>query len=373
MKILVISFEFPPDPGGMGEYAYQTALKLSEKHQVTALVTYKNLTGQNYPSFKSRQPFQIEEIKGYNGRTSFIIKKYFYFVKFFKKNKFDLIVVVTPSAGIISWYYKQHFSIPYIMIGHGSEFLSINFFRDYLIKTYYNAANLILANSHFTKSLIDKSAISNTQVQIVFPGADEVLFNLMNHPKKLNPDKNIILSVGALSKRKGHLFTLEAMALLKEETLNFEYWIIGMGDEREKIEKYILTHNLQSHVKVIGFVQREDLPTYYANASVLILNSNNSDPSQVEGFGIVLIEAHLMQVPVIGAKQTGMVDAVVQDENGLLVDPTNPLEIKTALLKILTNKTLQQEFGLNGYKRAKLHFTWAVFGEKINSLVDDLV
>ena len=157
MKILVISFEFPPDPGGMGEYIYQTAVKLSENHSVIALVAYKNLDEQTYQSFQKKQPFKIKRLIGYNGRTAFVIKNLFFFTKLYKENHFDLVIVATANAGIISWFYKKYFSVPYIMIAHGSEFLPINPVRDYLIKTYYNAAVLILANSYFTKNLIAKS------------------------------------------------------------------------------------------------------------------------------------------------------------------------------------------------------------------------
>ena len=138
MKILVISFEFPPDPGGMGEYTYQTAKRLSEYHSVMALVAYKNVDEQTFQTFQKKQPFKIKRLKGYNGRTAFVISKIFFFIKLFKENHFDLVIVATANAGIISWFYKKYFSVPYIMIAHGSEFLPVNPVRDYLIKTYYN-------------------------------------------------------------------------------------------------------------------------------------------------------------------------------------------------------------------------------------------
>lgn len=372
MNILIISFEFPPDPGGMGEYAFQAANNLSRNHKVTALVAFNKLPLKNYENFILNQNFTIEWLKGYNGKTSFLIRKIIKIRKICVQDNINLILVVSPNAGIISYIFNKIYNIPYFMVGHGSEFLPANPRRDFLIKLYYNNCNLILANSNFTIGLISKYSINNKNITLLFPGGDDTLFDLSLYPKRVYSSKIILLSVGALSVRKGHKYVIEAVNELKNDFPDLEYWIIGQGSEKQKLKEYIKEKKLKDIVKLIGFVKRTELPEYYAKANLLILNSNSKDKTQVEGFGIVLIEAHLMKLPVIGAINSGMVDAIIEGENGELVDSEDISDIRKVIKSFLKDPHKMKLYGENGYMRAKQEFTWKVFGEKLNSIIANM-
>ena len=116
-------------------------------------------------------------------------------------------------------------------------------------------------------------------------------------------------------------------------------------------------------------MSREELPKYYRDADIFILGSSDLNPTQVEGFGIVLVEANLMKKPVIGSRGTGMEEIIIPGYNGLLVDMKNASEVATAIESLLIDKQKALLLGENGYKHVIENFTWSKFGHQLNSIV----
>jgi phosphatidylinositol alpha-1,6-mannosyltransferase len=367
MNILILAFEFPPAAGGMGQYAYQIAKNLySYGHNVTAVVAYENFSQKNYNNFIKSVPFKIERFRNFNGRTINVLLSFGFFRNLVLKNQPDIIIVATPNAAILGYSFKKLYNIPYVIIGHGSEFLPLNFLHDLQIRLFYSFSDLIIPNSNFTKKLIEKTSISNKNITVINPGADDLLYDYKKYPRN-ELDKKVILSVGALSIRKGHKHVIDAVEVLSNRLEKFEYWIIGKGPEEANIKEYIKNKKLENYVKLIGFVPTKELPIYYSRADIFILNSSDNDPFQVEGFGIVLIEANLMGIPVIGSKNSGMEDAIENGFNGFLIDTKNPQEIAETIKILLSDDKKARKMGLNGYTRAKAKFTWKITVEQINS------
>ena len=94
---------------------------------------------------------------------------------------------------------------------------------------------------------------------------------------------------------------------------------------------------------------------------------NNGD---IEGFGIVFLEAGMYEKPVIGGRSGGAVEAVEQGVNGLLVDPNSINEIAQALISLLTNKDKAQSLGEKGRKRVFDKFNWREQSKKIIKIIN---
>lgn len=372
MNITVISSEFPPEPGGIGEYSYQVADKLSALgYNITALICYQSIDEDIFTDFRKRQKFKIARIDGYDGKTTFLFKNIYNFKRIVVKNSTDLIIVVHPIFGLIGRILKIWIGIPYVIIGHGSEFIKINKLRDFLIKFSYEGSVITLPNSNFTASLIKKARINCNRIIVLYPGADDQLFDFSKYLRASEKKKKIILSVGALSLRKGHKDIIDALDILKNSYADFEYWIIGKGSEYINIKIYIEQKKLQKYVKLIGYVKREQLPNYYSQSDLFILGSSDADVKQVEGFGIVLLEANLMKKPVIGVLNTGMEEIILDGYNGFLVDVKNPYCTSEKIRELLSNDHLASWLGENGFQIAKKKFTWNHFAEKLDSIILD--
>jgi len=142
---------------------------------------------------------------------------------------------------------------------------------------------------------------------------------------------------------------------------NIQCVIIGATDAEPKyvaqVKAEIDRLNLNDHIQLLGFIPDDELLRWYGMADVFVLPSMNIG-AKFEGFGIALLEASASGCPVIGTRDCGAEDAVVDGETGLLVSQDNiNEELPKAILKILNDKHLSQRFGKAGRARA-LKQTW---------------
>ncbi|RMF56558.1 MAG: glycosyltransferase family 1 protein [Calditrichaeota bacterium] len=380
MRILMITFEFPPQPGGVGTYSYQLAKHLSRLgNTVTVLANTNYMSETCIADFDLRDhPFQIIRYRRYRNKLAKIFHRIWLTWKVFRRKKFDLLFIPYAHAGILGWGLQKLYGIPYVMMGHGSEFLYRNPVLAKVIKMIFEGANLVLVNSHYTAQLVQKR-ITNRNLMIIPLGADDEIYDYKKYSfgdikSRYNVSgRKIILTVGSLSERKGHRFVIEAIKFLKADFPEILYLIVGRGSQENQLQQLIAVNNLEEHVRLIGFVPTEKLPEYYALCDVFILNSTIDHKGDVEGFGIVLIEANLMGKPVIGTRDSGMEEAIEHGKNGLLI-PMNNIEATVwALRELLANPVKAQEMGEYGYRRAKREMTWKKVAEKTNRALKEVL
>ena len=91
---------------------------------------------------------------------------------------------------------------------------------------------------------------------------------------------------------------------------------------------------------------------------------------EVEGLGIVYLEASACGVPVIVGKSGGAPDAVVENKTGLIVDGTEPAEIADAVCKLLSDKELAKQMGQSGRDWVVANWQWQIWSDKFNKLLN---
>jgi len=138
----------------------------------------------------------------------------------------------------------------------------------------------------------------------------------------------------------------------------------GSGPDSFRLKRLCDTLNLQDHVKFLGRIPEEELPYYYSLADVFVMPAK-SDPPDVEGFGIVFLEANACKTPVIGSKSGGIPDAIVDGETGLLVDENDAEQLAMAIWKLITNDELSHQMGEAGRKRILSEINWDTSAQKI--------
>lgn len=376
MNILLISFEFPPQPGGIGTYCYQIAKNLNNlDNHITALVHTNSMLKEEIEKFDNQQKFTIIRFKNYKNKVLKILHRIFFSWEILIKNKFDLVFIPYSHAGVIGLMAKAIWNIPYVMMGHGSEFLYKNLFLRFFIKLFFNRADLILTNSNFTADLIQGAGILNKNIKIIPLGADDEMYekNRYNVNRLKNnygfENREILLTVGNLSIRKGHKYVIEAVHMLRNIFPDLLYLIIGRGKELENLTEMIEELKLKKHVKIVGFVPYEILPEYYALCDIFILNSSIAPNGDIEGFGIVLVEGGLMGKPVIGTKNCGISEVIDHFKTGLLVEMNNSEETAAAIEQLLKNKKLRTSLGDNFYLKAKNSLTWRAVSQKTDRTI----
>lgn len=281
------------------------------------------------------------------------------------RKKPNLIISSHLNFTIASYWLKRISNIPYWTVAHGIEAWDIQ--NPTLTKALQNAEQ-ILAVSNYTKNrLIKEQNILPYKISILPNTFDPHQFKIASKPDYLLKRYNlqfehpIILTVSRLdiSERfKGYDNVLKALPQIIKTIPNIHYILVGKGPDQHRILNFVKQNNLENNVTLTGFVSDEELPDHYNLCDLFIL------PSKTEGFGIVYLEALASGKPCIGGNQDGAIDALVNGELGVLINPDDINAIAKNAISILQKKhpnqtlfepeTLRQKviekFGFDQYK-----------------------
>src|SRR5262249_7855809 len=140
---------------------------------------------------------------------------------------------------------------------------------------------------------------------------------------------------------------------------DISYLIVGEGEERPRLEALVRQHDLGGVVRFLGKTSDEDLPHYYAAADVFVHPNRIDHDGDVEGFGMVFLEAAAAGLPVVGGNSGGVPEAVAQHETGLLVGGHDVDEFVVAVRQLADAPAVRLAMGRAGRERVADRFTWA--------------
>ena len=229
----------------------------------------------------------------------------------------------------------------------------------------------------FTGGEISKALDSNSAAKLVriAPGIDTEHFTSRSDAKELRESlglgsKKVIVSVGRLVHRKGQDVLIESMPEIIKSIDDVHLLLIGEGPYKKELEKRIKNLGLANRVTFVGRVQYADLPRYICVGDVFAMPSRSRLAGlEVEGLGIVYLEASACGLPVIGGISGGAPDAVLQGETGFSVDGRSAHEVAEAIVRVLADKELAQRLGARGRQWIIEQWQWRVWSERFNQLL----
>lgn len=230
-------------------------------------------------------------------------------------------------------------------VGTGSVKNINRFFYRHLFWFTLKNADKVVAISSYIKDKI-ASVFPGISIQVINPGIDYAFWS----NKGTNTEFGLslgkyILSVGTFKKRKGYEQSLEFFKKFSNDYPEYNYVIVSSrkpkGEIYKKVELLINKYNLVDRVKIISELSDEKLRSVYQGARFFILLSQE-DNDDVEGFGLVFLEAAAARLPVIGANNSGASDAVRDGCNGYLVDYRQIDDILKKTKSIVEDKNLSQ-------------------------------
>ncbi len=159
------------------------------------------------------------------------------------------------------------------------------------------------------------------------------------------------LFVGRLEEQKGCKYLIQATRILIEKTQDFEILLVGDGSQREILDNLTEENNLGSYVTFLGSVDAEKLKDFYCASDVFIL------PSVWEGLPVTLLEAWSAKLPVIVTNVGAIRDICVDERNGLIVRPKDPVAIAEAMLRLIEDDELRWRLAKNGAELVRREFS----------------
>jgi phosphatidylinositol alpha-1,6-mannosyltransferase len=332
-KLLLIASEFPPGPGGIGHHAYSLVRALSRNGwDITVISPADYADAQLVRSFDDQADFRIIRYPA-TAAIKYIARLLLVY-RLIRQEKFTRIFLTGKFSLWVGLFIRIFFpDAETIAILHGSEINLQNRLLRWLTHRSIQSANSIVAVSAFTASLLPDWIRHKRVIDIIPNGIDFKLLSSLDskRPVELKGWPRL-LTIGHLSPRKGQHRVIRALPELKKKYPEIHYHMVGRPINRAELETLAYELGVTRHVSFHGVVAaHEDLASWYRAADIFMLLSENQPNGDVEGFGIVALEANVFGMPVIGAKYCGVEDAVDVAKSGFLVDGDDPMEITTAV------------------------------------------
>ena len=182
----------------------------------------------------------------------------------------------------------------------------------------------------------------------------------------------VIVSIGRLVPRKGSDQLIKAMPEVLKQFPKSKLLLVGTGNYKKRLEKLVRNLKVQDSVIFTGRVAHELLPAYYRLGDIFAAPCRSRYGGlEVEGLGIVYLEASACGVPVIAGKSGGAPDAVLDGETGILVNGRDHLEISGALIKLLADEKLRAQMGTAGRVWMEQLWSWEGIGTRFEEIISD--
>jgi len=185
-------------------------------------------------------------------------------------------------------------------------------------------------------------------------------------------EKKVIVSVGRLVHRKGQDRLIESMRAIVQEVPTAHLLLIGEGPYRQHLQALVRKYALDDHISFIGRIQYADLPQYICIGEIFAMPSRSRFFGlEVEGLGIVYLEASACELPVIAGASGGAPDAVIDGTTGVVVDGLDSAAIAVAAINLLNNPTQARLMGQAGRRWIVEKWNWQIWADAFKKLINE--
>lgn len=347
-KILLFSFDYPPNKGGISRLCTHIVEGLNNYCSVKVLTQKWN--GKNYTTIPD-----IPTVRVFYKRNSRVLR----FLSIF--TVLPKLIFSFRDCNIIlcgEWYVEGIIALlsnvikkrKIVILAHGNELITKVKLKTWIKQKAFSNANLIIANSNNTLNLVINIGGTSPSLAITL-AVDTSKF----YPHKPSQTliqkwglerKRVLLSVSSLRSYKAHDIVLKALHEIPEKE-QYVYLIAGVGPNREAILSMARELGLENQVRLLGFVPENKLREYYNLCDISVLcTRENLNSGEVEGFGLVFLETQACGKPVIGVRAGGIPDAIKDRVTGWLIPQDDHSALRDLLVRLFDNPNKIKEAGV---------------------------
>ncbi len=381
-QLFAITNSWPPIVSGHGRFFFQLLKNFENKLVITPLNSHLENSNEILPLLRYASIHNSTIFKSLLQHFEILTKPLLLIFKSRVKPRLTIASQVLFS-GLTSYLIKLFFKIPYIIVAHGEEFSIYQNnkvrLKYYLAKLVAQNSSMIICNTHNTSYLIERFYnIDKSKMSVIHPVVDinESNFDLesISHWKYQKfRNKKVILMTGRLNEeRKGFDVGIEAFLNVKRIYPDVCLIIIGPGSNSRLID-LVAKNNLSDAVQFLGKVDRSTLLKFYSICDIFLMPNRTLSNGDMEGFGMVFLEANMFGKPVIAGRSGGVLDAVEDMVSGLLVNGENVEEVTESILKLLLDDKFRNMLGVSARQRVLTKFNEEVQSRKFQSIINELI
>lgn len=356
MRILYVSHTHPPEGeilenvGGMQRVSQQLIQELKRKESVEVIPQTINVSGEGTIALNT---------------IRFLIKQLIRLPYKIRESKADIVLFSSMVTASLAYFIRSRVSVPMVTINHGRDVtLPVKIYQWFVPKVFSSLDGVISVSRATREECIKRGMDPGKGVALPngfdfkklnnFPDKQESRNRLAKNFRIPLQNKFMLLTVGRKVKRKGHeWFVREVMPKLDEEIV---YVTVGDGPQFESIQQAAEQSGFSERIFLLGRQPDEVLKQAYAAADLFVM-PNIPVEGDMEGFGIVLLEANMARTPAVAADLEGIKDVIAQGENGYRVPTLDADQFARQVHELLSNKL--EQFSAQTRKYVLEQFSWS--------------
>ncbi|MCD9142106.1 glycosyltransferase family 4 protein [Streptomyces albireticuli] len=378
-KTLVVTNDFPPRPGGIQAFLHNMALRLDPAEVVVYASTWKR--GQEGAEatarFDAEQPFQVVRDRTtmllptprVTRRATELLREHgCSSVWFGAAAPLGLMAPALRRAGARKLIATTH--------GHEAGWAQLPASRQ-LLRRIGEGTDTLTYLGEYTRSRIAAALTDEAAARMVQlpPGVDEKTFHPGSGGAEVRArlgltDRPVVVCVSRLVPRKGQDTLIRAMPRILAAVPDAVLLIVGGGPYGDDLRKLAEETGVADAVRFTGPVPWEELPAHYGAGDVFAMPCRTRRGGlDVEGLGIVYLEASATGLPVIAGDSGGAPDAVLDGETGYVVRGGSPADTADRVVTLLGDPELRRRMGERGRRWVEERWRWDLLAERLRELL----
>ncbi|HEY3862557.1 MAG TPA: glycosyltransferase family 4 protein [Verrucomicrobiae bacterium] len=363
MKILLLSSEFPPGPGGIGTHAFQVISHLHRLGCETAVMTPQDYADEaECRAFNASLSFAVHRIDSGLGLLREAVARWNAVSRLIREFRPDVMVATGDRMAYLAGVAARRFKLPWVAIEHGRwperwELL--------LKKHFFSAASQTVCVSNFTRDRLLEMGVRQDHLVVITNGGDHEQFKQLPEVELKAVDGELapagakwLITVGTVSERKGQDVVIRALPVILQQIPNAHYLCVGLPLAQERFAALARELGVHKHVHFAGKVPASRLVPLLNRADLFVMTSRRL-ANEWEGFGVAVVEAALCGKPAIVSIKSGLAEAIVDGVTGVGVPEDDAEATAAAAVRLLRNQDERERMGQAARQHALASQTWA--------------
>jgi phosphatidylinositol alpha-1,6-mannosyltransferase len=351
-RILIPAYDFKPLLGGVANYGHELAVQFSRRAGVHVLS--RRLEGME--EFDRDLPYRITRIPApESGLFSFPL-----FARavrrLLRETAYDAVFCPMwfPDGAAARWA-RGSLPVRFAVAAHGTEVFDNYAGLKHAVKSallrgekrrVLRQAWRVFPVSHYTRRAVIQEGGDPARVITVHNGVNLGVYHRTPPEPQLlaryRPNgERLLLTVTRLHPYKGVDRMLDALPAVVRSAPDVRYVVVGVGPDLPRLQALAVERGVADRVRFTGRLPLEEIVALYNMAELFVLLSRE-EPPDVEGFGLVFLEAAACGLPSVGGRSGGIPDAIEDGKSGWLVSPTDTAEIAAAVARVLGDPKLRR-------------------------------
>ncbi|MGH3623152.1 MAG: glycosyltransferase family 4 protein [Sciscionella sp.] len=375
-RTLLVTNDFPPRPGGIQSYLYALASRLPADDIVVYAPAWERGSG-SHSSFDARQPYSVERHPGsLMVPTPSVLRRARQIVR---ANRCTAVWfgAAAPLA-LLGEPLRAAGAERVIACTHGHEVgWSMLPAARQALRRIGDTADVLTYVSKYTRSRFASAFGPMAALEHLPSGVDTEVFRpdpaagAEIRGRHGLGERPTVVCVSRLVPRKGQDQLIRALPRIRERVPEAALLLVGGGPYRKQLERLAAAHGVDRHVVFTGSVPAEELPAHYAAGDVFAMPCRTRGGGlDVEGLGIVYLEASACGLPVVAGRSGGAPETVLDGVTGHVVNGSRLDQLAETVTGLLRQPERATLLGKAGRQWVSDHWTWAVQAARLAELID---